>query len=272
MEDKSIKTDDNKENNKIVATDKPENEDEKNSDNSDSVKPHTRTDCQDENSYKKNHDERRSHREEDRKSSYYPRDKEDKKYSYGVKKREFVGGYDYDGKYSKVNKSAGYFYDDYKNRPHSSYQKSAHASGKYGKSKEHYDEKNLKRYDSKSKKYEYVDYKDRKSHKEVEKKHSISKIGGNASNSDIKIDKSIKKDDCKNSDATYVSKSDGTSRNSNKHHDNHSGSTSEIEGSKSEDTKKDKKENDPRAERRIKNKVILEFSNRIIAAQIVKNN
>lgn len=247
MEEKSTKSDDNKENNK--STDKSsELEDEKN-DKDESVKSIVRSDNKDD-EYKKSDDKK--HRNDDRKSGCYSRDRDDKKYSYGVKKREFVGGYDHDGKY-KGTKS-GYYYDDYKNRGPSSYQKSTYVGGKYSKGKDHYDEKPSKRFDSKSKKYEY-EYKDgKKNQKESDKKYD-AKAGDSKSSSDMKpIEKQSKKEDRK--EEPVRPEAESLSRSSSKDED-HSGSTSEIEGSRSRDSKKEKKESDPRAERRIKNKVRL---------------
>ncbi|XP_065223251.1 regulator of nonsense transcripts 3B [Planococcus citri] len=253
LDEKCSKVDDNKENSKSVTTEKSENECEKSPEDNDLVKTQARANYKDGEFNKKSLEDKKSHHEEDRKSHYHSRDKEDKKHFYGVKKREFVGGYDYDGKYNKSSKSGNYYYDDYKSKSHSSYQKNAFVSNKFGKSKEYYEEKNSKHYDGKSKKYEHADYKDRKNHKEYDKKH-VSKTGDSALNLEVKTDKPVKKSESNDREINNASKPERMSRSSSKDNDNHSGSTSEIEGSKSKDTRKEIKENDPRAERRIKNK------------------
>lgn len=255
-EEKSAKADDNKENNKNVVSDKSQElDDEKTSKEADSTKPSIRSDHKDEDYYRKNYDDKKSYREDDRKSGNYSREKDDKKYSYGVKKREFVGGYDHDGKY-KGSKSGGYYYDDYKSR-YNTYQKNSYTGGKYGKGKDYYEEKVSKRYDSKIKKHDHPDYKDsKKPQKEFDKKYADSKSGD--VKSDVKsTDKSGKKEDRKETEINTKLEGNSLSRSSSKDDEGQSGNTSEIESSKSLDSKKEKKENDPRVERRIKNKVIL---------------
>ncbi|KAK7603435.1 hypothetical protein V9T40_003434 [Parthenolecanium corni] len=197
---------------------------------------------------KRSFEDKKVYREDDRRSGTYSREKDEKKaHSYGIKKREFANGFDHDGKY-KTSKSSGYYYDDYKSRNSSSFQKNSYTN-KYGTNKsKDFDEKNNKRFDSKSKKYDSVDYKDtkksyqweRENKKPVDVKDSDKKLNpeGDAVPKE-KID-DITKTDKNLAESKTAVVNDGGNDGAN------------AESNRAKDKSDDKK--DDRAERRIKNK------------------
>lgn len=198
---------------------------------------------------KRIYEEKKGYREDERRSSTYSREKDDKKaHSYGIKKREYANGYEVDGKY-KSSKSSGYYYDDYKSRNHSSYQKNSYTN-KYGTHKnKDYEEKTTKRFETKPKKYDSVDYKDGKKSYQWEREN---KKAADAKESDKKpnpegdaVPKEKIDDSTKTEKSLPDSKAAGVSDGGN---DGASNETSQAK------EKSDEKKDD-RAERRIKNKV-----------------
>lgn len=213
--------------------------------------------------HKKNYDDKKPYRDDDRKSGYLREKDEKKLHPYGLKKREYGNGYENDGKY-KTTKNSGYFYEDYKTRNHSSYQKGAHSS-KYSQKSKDYEEKAAKRYDIKPKKYDNVDYKDSKKNLwEKEFRKSCEKDNDKKLNAESGIFKKEKhENDGKGEDNLKESKGFG---NSIKTYDN----GSETESTKNKESRSEDKKDD-RAERRIKNKVNI-YLFFILTSKIIYSN